>query len=58
VEEDDKLLNCGGCIVLDAATKRRIVDNTILSRFEKLKGMIREKLSIRYKEVFDVVEKI
>jgi len=57
-EQKNKLLILGGCVVLDAATRRRVVDNTVLTRLEKLKEMIREKLSIRYKEVFDVVEKM
>jgi len=58
VDQEDQTLVFGGCKVLDANTRKKIVDNTIYIRAKKLKGEIRKRLSAKYKEVFDVAEKI
>jgi len=58
VDQEDQTLAFGGCKVLDVNTRKKIVDNTIYTRAEKLKEEIRKRLSTKYKEVFDVAEKI
>ncbi|MFP4481708.1 MAG: V-type ATP synthase subunit E family protein [Thermovirgaceae bacterium] len=47
----------GGCVVMDAATGTRLVDNTLKTRWERAEKSLRFRLSESFHDVFEILER-
>jgi len=55
--EEEALDRWGGCMVMDAATRTRLVDNTLKTRWERAEKSLRFLLSESFHEVFEILER-
>jgi vacuolar-type H+-ATPase subunit E/Vma4 len=51
VEEQEPLLDCGGCVVLDAQTRTIVIDNSIRTRWNSIKKEFMREFSGKYSDV-------
>jgi vacuolar-type H+-ATPase subunit E/Vma4 len=51
VEEQESLLDCGGCVVVDAQTRTIVIDNSVRTRWNSLKREFMREFSGKYADV-------